>query len=65
MDGLDVVHATFQNLDGQWSFQIENAETIPFPVEWQERLATVGQKSGQDLLLTDLDFGRWMAHPLP
>lgn len=62
MDGLDTVHATFQIIDGSWSFQIGKAETIPFPQEWQARLSKIASVSSQDLLIADLEFGRWVAN---
>ncbi len=61
MDGVDLVHAIFRVADGTWSFETAAAQTLPFTPEWQKRLAEISRLSGEELLIADLDFGRWLA----
>lgn len=58
-DGLDLAYCQF-DFNNQWSFQILNAITIPFPTELEERLLNCHLLSALDLALLDVEFGRWM-----
>ncbi len=58
-DGLDAACVHFE-LDKVWSFQIERAETYPFPQKLGKQLAISHQLSGLELSLLDVDFGTWM-----
>ncbi|UJP66375.1 anhydro-N-acetylmuramic acid kinase [Mongoliitalea daihaiensis] len=58
-DGLDIAYTTF-DFDGQWSFAIPHAETIPFPKKLGKQLRQCHELSGLDLALLDVSFGKWM-----
>lgn len=58
-DGLDLAYVTFEKEAG-WSFQLEKAQTVPFPTELGKKLATAHLLSGLELAQLDVDFGTWM-----
>lgn len=62
MDGLDMVYATFEEVGGKWSFQINHSACIPFSDPWKEKLKNISTVSAKELLLTHTDFGHWMGH---
>lgn len=58
-DGLDIAHCHFEYRD-EWSYEIVNAQTVPFPEELGSRLQESHLMSGLDLSLLDVEFGQWM-----
>lgn len=60
MDGLDVVHCTFEEIGGQWNYAINEAVCIPFPEVWKQTLAKITHLSAKELLLAHSGFGKWM-----
>lgn len=58
-DGLDIAYVSFEKEAG-WSFQLEKAETVPFPTELGKKLATAHLLSGLELAQLDVNFGTWM-----
>lgn len=60
MDGLDIVHATIEEVSGKWSYHINHSVCIPFNNYWQKQLLHITSLSAKDLLLSHTAFGRWM-----
>lgn len=58
-DGLDLAYCSYK-LQDQWSYDILDALTIPFPVDLGQKLLTCHTLSSLDLTLLDIDFGKWM-----
>lgn len=58
-DGLDLAYCHYQKSDN-WTFEILNSLTIPFPEELGKRLKNAHVFSGLELSILDVDFGRWM-----
>ncbi|WP_057937201.1 anhydro-N-acetylmuramic acid kinase [Algoriphagus resistens] len=58
-DGLDMAHCSYE-LHHQWSFEILEAITVPFPANLGEKLMNSHRLSGLELALLDVDFGKWM-----
>ena len=58
-DGLDIAYCEFR-LDTSWSFEIVQAETIPFPSSLAESLTLAHHFAGEELTHLDILFGRWM-----
>ena len=58
-DGLDIAFCEFQK-ENSWSFQIIQAETVPFPLELEKKLMNSHLISALDLSLLDVEFGKWM-----
>ncbi|UJH89783.1 anhydro-N-acetylmuramic acid kinase [Antarcticibacterium sp. 1MA-6-2] len=48
LDGIDLAVVNFTKEDS-WKFEIEDAETIPYPVEWKDQLSRAIEY-GEDLL---------------
>ena len=59
MDGLDLACCSF-TFENKWDYTIHHALTIEYPVEWQDRLRSAMQASGEDLALIHADYGRYI-----
>lgn len=51
LDGIDLAHITFSEKEGKWKFQILEAETIPYPFEWLNKLKKAVDFSTSELVL--------------
>lgn len=60
LDGLDICYVKFQKRQS-WSFEILNAETLPYPTIWKEKLKNAPSISSEDLLALNSDFGFYLA----
>ena len=58
-DGLDLAYCHYEKID-HWSFEILHSMTIPFPKDMGEKLMKSHLLSAFDLMILDVDFGRWM-----
>lgn len=58
-DGLDIAYCSYE-LHDQWSYEILDAITIPFPEELGHKLMNCHRLSALELALLDIDFGKWM-----
>ena len=58
-DGLDIAFCSYE-LHNQWSYEILDATTIPFPKDLGQKLMNSHRMTALDLSLLDVDFGRWM-----
>lgn len=59
LDGLDIAYCLFI-YDKKWIFQIEKAITIPYDETWKNKLKSLDLASGENLLLTHKDFGKFI-----
>lgn len=64
LDGLDIVYTHLEEVRGQWSFEIKNATTIPYPTEWSNRLKEALKLSVGDLLKLHTAYGRYLAEQI-
>ena len=60
LDGLDIAYCEFERQQAQWSCQIHYAETIPYPEEWRNRLASLEKGFAHDLAITDIEYGHFV-----
>ena len=60
LDGLDIVCATFQEQGGQWTFNLEASECIPYEDGWIKRLHSATELPARDYCLLHTDYGRWL-----
>lgn len=60
LDGLDLAFCRFRLQKGTYTFAIEQASTIPYSVEWQERLSGLVNASGQELSQAHTDLGAYI-----
>jgi len=58
-DGLDLAYCEFQKQEN-WSFEILESSTIPFPERLSHQLMHSHLLSALDLAILDVDFGKWM-----
>jgi anhydro-N-acetylmuramic acid kinase len=58
-DGLDIAYCSYV-LNEQWSYEILDAITIPFPADLGQKLMNCHKLSALELMLLDVDFGKWM-----
>ena len=59
LDGLDICYAKFQNI-ATWEFEILKTETIPYSLEWKNRLQNAILLSAEDLLALDKEYGFYL-----
>ena len=59
LDGLDICYAKFQNIT-HWEFEIIKTETIPYSLEWKNRLQNAILLSAEDLLALDKEYGFYL-----
>ena len=59
LDGLDICYAKFQNI-ATWEFEILKTETIPYSIEWKNRLQNAILLSAEDLLALDKEYGFYL-----
>ena len=59
LDGLDICYAKFQNFTN-WEFEIIKTETIPYSLEWKNRLQNAILLSAEDLLALDKEYGFYL-----
>ena len=60
LDGLDMAYCELTHEQGQWSYRIQEAETVSYNTYWQDTLARITEVSGEDLILADQQLGQWM-----
>lgn len=60
LDGIDLAHVAFKKQTA-WSFTILEAETIPYPKEWKERLSKLTKYTKEKLVETDRDYTEYLA----
>lgn len=60
LDGLDMVYTTITSTGQQWEYEIECAETIPYPGEWLSRLNTLQQNDIPAFLELHTAYGRYL-----
>ncbi len=64
MDGLDVAYCVLSDVGGNWSCEIEAAESVSFSEEWNKKLQTITEMSARELLQTHADFGHYIGEQL-
>lgn len=60
LDGLDICLARFFELDGQWKYEIELGETVPYSPQWVENLLRAEKKSGNELMQLHSEYGKYL-----
>ena len=60
LDGLDIALVRFQEEDGNYHFQILQAETLPYPEYWTKQLSEAFHKQPEDLVQLDKGYGKYL-----
>lgn len=61
LDGIDIVYAKIKYAEN-YSFEILNAETIPYSKEWKSKLKEGFHLSGEKFVKLDADYGIFLAN---
>lgn len=59
MDGLDIAYVQLDEVRGQWSFKILEAECVPYDMNWTEALRTAADINVSDFLKLHTAYGRY------
>lgn len=60
MDGIDLVHCTFENNDGKWKYNVNAASTVEYDEKWRLRLSKLRTQSAFNFVRTDRYFGEYI-----
>ena len=64
LDGLDLAFAEFQQQSGKWHYEIMEAECIPYPAAWKEKLGGSARLAARDYLLLHAEFGHYIGREI-
>ncbi|WP_294825061.1 anhydro-N-acetylmuramic acid kinase [uncultured Flavobacterium sp.] len=56
LDGVDLAHISFSIQSGKWSFKIHEATTMPYTLEWQQRLKAAIEFPAAQLDVMDKEY---------
>ncbi|HOE58492.1 MAG: anhydro-N-acetylmuramic acid kinase [Bacteroidales bacterium] len=59
LDGVDLAACDFNFENDNWNFEILQAETIPYPSFWVDRLNRVMEASAAELASLNMDLGKY------
>jgi len=57
LDGLDLAFCEFNNVNGNWNYEILCAETIPYSEEWFRILSSLSDSTASVFAFTDHSYG--------
>ena len=60
LDGLDIALVRFREENDKYSFQILQAETLPYPEYWTRQLSEAFHKQPEDLFQLDKEYGKFL-----
>ena len=60
LDGLDIAYCEFEFADGKWAFEIIHGETIPYSLEWKNKLQNAPNTSKVEIKKLDIEFGHYL-----
>lgn len=60
LDGLDIALVRLAEKEGQYTFIIEAAETLPYPKYWHDQLANAFLSTPEALLPLDKEYGTYL-----
>lgn len=60
MDGVDLAYCELSEQNGNWSYAIHAAETIPYEMKWRNRLSQLYKQTAMIYAKTDAYYGRYL-----
>ncbi|MGC9342839.1 MAG: anhydro-N-acetylmuramic acid kinase, partial [Bacteroidales bacterium] len=60
LDGIDLAFCHFEEKEDSWNYQIINAETLSYPIEWKNKLKNIDTISGRELFHLDHEYGKYL-----
>ena len=64
LDGLDIVFAEIQELQGKWTYQLVAAECLPYSSDLQSQLRDAVNLSAKDYLLLHSAYGKYIGNQI-
>ncbi|WP_370896903.1 anhydro-N-acetylmuramic acid kinase [Chryseobacterium gossypii] len=60
LDGLDICFAEFMRNGDRWTFKILQADTLPYPEKWENRLRNAIHITSEELLELNSEYGFYL-----
>lgn len=60
LDGLDLAYCSFVKINEHWDYNIIVAKTIPYPLEWKNRLAKATNLFSLEFLLLNIEYSKFI-----
>jgi anhydro-N-acetylmuramic acid kinase len=60
LDGLDIAAINFQEDQDQLTFEWGPTNTVPYLIDWEQRLINAPTLTGIDLISLDVAYGKWI-----
>lgn len=60
MDGIDLVHCTFECQSGKWKYTVNATSTVEYDEKWRLRLSKLRTQSAYNFVRTDRYFGEYI-----
>lgn len=60
LDGLDIAHVLFTKNGESWDYELYRSASIDYSRERKHQLATLVDASGEELIASHNEFGRWL-----
>ncbi|MBS1729586.1 MAG: anhydro-N-acetylmuramic acid kinase [Bacteroidetes bacterium] len=60
-DGLDIVHAQFEENQGSWNFEIQHAECLTYNSFWKDTLRNAETLSSKEFFQVNFEYGKFIA----
>jgi anhydro-N-acetylmuramic acid kinase len=57
LDGVDIACCEFSRDDNRWTYKITCAETIPYTLQWKNKLSGLDSGSSLDYVTADVEYG--------
>lgn len=64
MDGLDMAYCVLSEVGGEWTCEIEAADSVSFTEEWKEKLKNITSVGAKDLIRIHVDFGHYIGEQI-
>lgn len=61
LDGLDMAFVEFHEAGGKWTFELKQADCLPYSKEWEVKLAQATKLNAGEYLLLHTEYGRYIA----
>ncbi|MEO6903846.1 MAG: anhydro-N-acetylmuramic acid kinase [Bacteroidia bacterium] len=62
LDGLDIAYCEFSLINKKWSFQIVQAETLPYPEEWKQHLISLENTNAATYEYLNMKYGFYIGY---
>ena len=60
LDGVDIVLCGFEKSNQGWNYEVIDAETIPYPVDWQKKLVEAETINAIEFIKLNREYGNFL-----